>query len=237
MDAPFPPRPARRRLVLTAEHVARTRREVPDPGEIPGFTLADAADDDRMAEEILAGRDPDQIWVFAYGSLIWNPCFDVAETRRGLLRGWHRSFCLKLDHFRGTPEQPGLMLALERGGASAGVLMRLAPETLRSGLAALIRREMPALEHRDMMRWSPVETATGRTEAMVFWAGPTGEIVTPRPPLDRVAHVLARACGHGGSGAEYLHNTVVGLEEHGIHDTRLWQLQAMVAREIDALPG
>ena len=69
----------------------------------------------------------------------------------------------------------------------------------------------------------------------MFWAGPSGDNIASRLPLDEVAWILARACGHAGSCPEYLFNTVTHLEEYGIHDRRLWRQQELVAREIEAL--
>jgi cation transport protein ChaC len=68
--------------------------------------------------------------------------------------------------------------------------------------------------------------------ALVFWAGPKGDGIASKLPLERVAWVLARACGHVGSCASYLYNTVAKLEEFGIHDRNLWRLQELVAEEI-----
>jgi cation transport protein ChaC len=88
-----------------------------------------------------------------------------------------------------------------------------------------------------MVRWIPVRSAEGRERALVFWAGPRGERVTGKLPLEEVAWTLARACGSVGSCAEYLYNTVAHLEEFGIRDRNLWRLQELVAEEIERLHG
>jgi cation transport protein ChaC len=85
------------------------------------------------------------------------------------------------------------------------------------------------------IRWIPVDTEQGRLRALVFWAGPTGLDITVNLPLPEVARILARACGHLGSGAGYLYNTVSHLREYGIRDRNLWRLQEMVAAEIRSL--
>ena len=77
-----------------------------------------------------------------------------------------------------------------------------------------------------------VETADGPLPALTFWANPVNTTVSRRLPLETVARRLARACGHGGSGAEYLYNTVAHLEAEGIRDRNLWRLQRLVAEEI-----
>jgi cation transport protein ChaC len=86
-----------------------------------------------------------------------------------------------------------------------------------------------------MVRWIDVRTEQGTVRALVFWAGPTGPGIARKLPLERVAWVLARACGHVGSGAEYLYQTVSHLEAIGISDRNLWRLQALVADEIRSL--
>ena len=86
-----------------------------------------------------------------------------------------------------------------------------------------------------MVRWVAVRTEAGPIRALAFWVGPKGEGVALRLPLERVAWILARAAGHGGSGASYLYNTVSKLEEFGIHDRNLWRLQELIAKEIRGL--
>lgn len=219
---------------LTPEMVRRAFREVPDPGADASFVPFDEAESGAAADRILA-EQAGPVHVFAYGSLIWKPDFEVTETIRGTLRGWHRSFCIHLTEWRGSPAKPGLMMALERGGTCVGLLLRIPEAERREIVARLIRREIPR-DGFDMVRWSQVETARGRVPALVFWAGPKGPRIEHRLPLPTVAHRLAHACGHGGSGAEYLYNTVEHLEAAGIRDRNLWRLQAMVADEIGRWP-
>ncbi|WP_405406478.1 gamma-glutamylcyclotransferase [Paracoccus sp. Ld10] len=83
--------------------------------------------------------------IFAYGSLIWNPGFAVQDRRRATAIGWHRDFCLTLNHFRGTPERPGLMLALASGGTCEELLLDIAQGTEVESLRAILRRELVAL--------------------------------------------------------------------------------------------
>ena len=216
--------------------VRRAHRDEPDPGPVPGFTPASEAEIEALAARLLAEGDRGDPHVFAYGSLIWKPEVEPVETLRGTLRGWHRSFCLQLTTWRGSAAQPGLMLALERGGACVGLLQRLPAEGRLEALTKLVRREIPHREGAGMARWAEVETEHGRRPALVFWAGPKGPGIEHRLPLPTVAHRLAHACGHGGSGAEYLYNTVEHLEAAGIRDRNLWRLQALVAEEIGRWP-
>ncbi|HEU0222364.1 MAG TPA: gamma-glutamylcyclotransferase [Paracoccaceae bacterium] len=222
-------------MALTAELVALCHREVSDPGPDPDWT---PLTDEVKAEEVvrcLAEAGPGPIRVFAYGSLIWRPGFEPARRLRARAHGWHRAFCLPLTRFRGTPEAPGLMMALERGGSCTGLAFEIAEERRAEDLGAVLWREMPARDYLGARRWITIETAEGPSRALVFWAGSSVEEVERRLPLTVVAARLARACGHGGSGAEYLYNTVLHLEEHGIRDRNLWRLQALVAEEILAM--
>ncbi len=222
---------------LTPEMVARCFRPVPEPDSHPeGRVRLGEAEIDALAAQIAAGRGAGPIWVFAYGSLIWKPVFAPAEQQRALARGWHRSFCIELSSWRGTPETPGLMMALAPGGGCRGLAYRLDAATERADLAELVRREMPYGELVGNARWIGIETAQGAQRALTFYASPTGIPTSPRLPPEVVARRLARACGHAGSCAEYLYNTVAHLEAEGIRDRNLWRLQRLVAEEIGRWP-
>nr|WP_255618240.1 gamma-glutamylcyclotransferase [Aurantimonas sp. VKM B-3413] len=220
---------------MTQDLVALTIREKPDLGPEPGWTHLTEAELDALAEEYRAESHGEPLWIFAYGSLIWKPDFDAVAHRRGTAYGWHRSFCLKMTRWRGSPEQPGLMMALERGGRCDGVIYRLREEDRHAQIRRVLHREIRFRENVSMARWVPVHTAEGKVKALTFWAGPRGERIASKLPLDEVAHILARACGHVGSCAEYLFNTVRHLEEFGIRDRNLWRLQELVAEEIRAI--
>jgi cation transport protein ChaC len=219
-------------MPLTADLVARCFRTEPDPGPNPAYTPV--TEDERVAltDRLLAAHAGGPLWVFAYGSLIWKPSFMPAGVRRGAARGWHRSFCIELTRWRGSPDRPGLMMALAPGGRCNGVLLQLPDENTREEVSKLVRREITVQEDLGMARWIRVDTDEGSTSALVFWAGPKGRGIEHRLPLETVAHRIAHACGHAGSCAEYLHNTVAHLEERGIRDRNLWRLQDLVAAEI-----
>lgn len=222
-------------MSLTPELVALCERTETDPGPHPDYTPLEEADYDRLADRLFGELGDEELWAFAYGSLIWNPTFDFVEKCRGTLHGWHRSFCLELTRWRGMPHQPGLMLALDSGGRCDGIAYRLSHEERRDHIRRLVYRELSSHENTHMVRWVRVRTAGGPVRALGFWIGPRGDGVSRRLPLERVAWVLARACGHGGSCAAYLYNTVAHLEEAGIRDRNLWRLQHLVAAEIRAM--
>lgn len=221
-----------RAMSLTEELVSRVERTEPDPGPDPGTTDHTPEEFQALALAFLARRPPGDLWLFAYGSLIWNPELDHEESRRALARGWHRSFCLKLTRWRGTREVPALMLALDRGGSCAGMVYRLSETDTVGQVAKLLERELDGNPPTNIPRWIRVTTPSGPVTAMAFVADPQGRAYTGRLPLEQVAHVVARAAGHWGSSAQYAWRTIAKLEESGIRDSSLWRLQKLVAAEI-----
>jgi cation transport protein ChaC len=220
---------------LTAELVARTLRTVADAGPSPGFEPLTTPDYEALANELLAAARPGgPVWVFAYGSLIWKPAFQPSEQRKAIAHCWHRTFRLRLTRWRGTPDRPGLMLILDRGGRCRGILQRIPDESIRPALLDLLRREVSSRTTTNQPRWISVEAEGERCRAISFCARRSGPAYTGRLSDDEVADVLATAAGHAGSCAEYLYRTLKGLEQHGIHDARLWSLQAKVAERIAA---
>lgn len=221
-------------MLLTPDLVALTLRPVKDDGPEPRWTpLSEPELDELVARlEEEAGSDP--MWVFAYGSLIWNPEFEPVGRARATAYGWHRSFSLKIERWRATSDQPGLMMALERGGRCDGVVLRLSDDRRNENLRALVAREIRYREVVDMVRWIRVYTPDGPLLALTFWASTRRSGLTQPLPIHATAAFIASACGEGGSCAQYLHNTVVDLQAEGIRDRNLWHLQALVANQITA---
>lgn len=217
---------------LTAELVARVERTEPDPGPEPGTAEHTDAEFDAMVEALLSEYKPEELWVFAYGSLIWNPEFEFLESRSATANGWHRSFCLKLTRWRGTRELPALMLALDQGGTCKGLAYRLPARDHFGQLGLLMRREIDSNPPTNVPRWISVKTEGGTLRALAFIAAPDGNAYAGKLPPEKVAHVLARAAGHWGSAAQYLFRTVTMLEEHGIRDRNMWLIQSLVAQQI-----
>jgi glutathione-specific gamma-glutamylcyclotransferase len=231
---------ASRVMRITKRHVAAVMRTIADPGPllIAGFRPATDADYDEMVDRIMASAPAGDFWVFGYGSLIWNPAFDPVERRLAEARGWRRAFCLGWDYrFRGNRDQPGLMLALDRGGSCKGVVYRLPADALKPNLERLIRREMSMVPTAFPPRWIKVTTGGGPLTALTFAMDrKSGRYING---LDdhALADILATACGFRGSMAEYLFATVRHLEELGIHDRHLWRMQELVAERIERAYG
>lgn len=218
-------------LSLSLDLIARAH---PDaiPDDETALTLLSDDDLAPELEAMLARRaSPDGgLWVFAYGSLLWSPEFTVTEQRLGTLRGWHRRFCLLQRRFRGTPESPGLVLGLDRGGVCRGVAFRLADTDPHATLMPVWRREMKGKGYEG--RWVRVETETGPVTALTFMVNRASDRYTGRLSDAEIADRIAAACGHLGPSAEYLFRTVEACARLGIHDRHLWSLQALVAERL-----
>ena len=176
---------------------------------------------------ILATHPPhEDVWLFGYGSLMWNPAMHYAETRPGLVRGWHRSYCLWAHMGRGTPDSPGLMLALDRGGSSNGLLFRFPAATAHAELLLPWQREMFTGAY--LARWVRVDTDTGPIRAATFVANPAHPRYAGRLPEATIAARLAVAAGSLGTCEEYLTHTLAALHANGRTDHRLERLARMV---------
>jgi cation transport protein ChaC len=121
----------------------------------------------RQIQEVIARAPrPERIWVFGYGSLMWNPAFHFAERRTALVHGYHRQFCLWARAGRGSPEKPGLMLSLEHGGSCHGVGYRLHPKHVATELDVVWRREMLTMAYRPV--WVTLRTPRGLEHGIAF---------------------------------------------------------------------
>lgn len=168
---------------------------------------------------------PNGIWIFAYGSLIWNPLFPVAEQRIATIYGYHRSFCLWSRLGRGTRDNPGLVLGLDNGGTCGGLVLRIDAAHAHDELALLWRREMVTGAYTPS--WVRARTPAGAVDAIAFVIDHHSHAYAGRlPEADIVANIRS-AGGVIGSCSEYLKNTAAGLRAHGIRDERLARLAAL----------
>jgi cation transport protein ChaC len=108
-----------RQIALTPQHVAQVHRALSDPDPDPALVYHTGEDYDALVRGLLDTRPGGaDTWLSAYGSLIWKPEFDHVEVRRGVAQGSHRSFCFRIERFRGTKDQPGLMMSLDRAASA-----------------------------------------------------------------------------------------------------------------------
>jgi cation transport protein ChaC len=224
-----------RQMHLTKELVASVP---PFSGESGKLSARDDLPTDaeyaEAVDDLLAGAPPSgDVWIFAYGSLIWNPDFEFVEERLGTISGWRRSFCIGwVRLYRGTPERPGIMLALESGGSCRGVAFRLPNVDLKANLERVVRREHPIKWDKLHMEWANVRTDDGPKRALVVVTTKSHSAYLPDLLEEVVVNSLATAAGERGSMAAYLRNTVEDLESRGIHDRYLWKMQKLVAARL-----
>ncbi|EHS49125.1 ChaC family protein [Rhizobium sp. PDO1-076] len=223
-------------MQLTTDLVARTLRVVEDEGPEPKWTPISSQKLDELVSRVEREAGDDEIWVFAYGSLMWSPGFGVSAREEAVAYGWHRAFSLRIERLRATSDAPGLMLALHPGGSCSGLILKLPCATKKRDLRTLLAREIRYAEVCDMVRWVSVRTPTGTRRALTFWASTKQSQLTEKISLTDAAVLIAQACGPAGSCAEYLHRTVADLADRNIYDRNLWQLQKMVAATLRALP-
>ena len=169
------------------------------------------------------------MWVFGYGSLIWNPEFPVAEQHVARATGWHRSFCMRSIHHRGTEEAPGLVLALDADPVAHcdGVAFLVHPGAEAATLQALRDRELISSAYLE--RWLPVTLTDGRqVSALVFVIDPDHVQYCGGLPLEDQAQIIAQAIGGRGPNRDYLHATAAHLADLGIADADLEWLSQRV---------
>lgn len=167
------------------------------------------------------------LWVFGYGSLIWHPGFPVAERRIARLDGWHRSFCMRSIHHRGTVDHPGLVLALDRadGASCTGVAFRVTPGEEAATLTALRERELVSSAYLELTL--PVATDAGPVDALAYVIDPDHVQYCHLDPEEQ-ARIIASATGGRGPNRDYLWSTAAHLAELGIGDPDLEWLAARV---------
>jgi glutathione-specific gamma-glutamylcyclotransferase len=185
-----------------------------------------------LAQTMAQHRKGQPVWIFGYGSLVWNPLLEFAERQPAHVHGYHRGFYVWSKVNRGTPDLPGLVLGLDGGGSCHGVAYRLHREGYESELAILWRREMVAGTYRP--RWVNARTDSGTVRAIAFVVNRAAPGYTGKLSDERIVAIASRASGHYGSCADYLIQTATSLEAHGIADSRLSRLAAQVARRTPA---
>lgn len=173
----------------------------------------------------------EESWIFGYGSLMWRPGFAFRRVLPAVLDGYHRSFCVYSHHYRGTPEQPGLVLGLAPGGSCQGLAFCVVRQDLAVVKAYLDERELISYAYRaDCL---PVTTASGEVSAYTFVADPTHPQWAGELDVEQSAQIIVRARGRAGLNRDYLIETVRRMEAEGFADERLHAL----LRRVEHLTG
>ncbi|MEN2978660.1 gamma-glutamylcyclotransferase [Tistrella bauzanensis] len=162
--------------------------------------------------------DGADVWVFGYGSLMWRPGFEPVESRTALLRGYHRSLCIYSTRYRGTPDRPGLVLGLDRGGACRGIAFRIAAAQTRQVLAYLDEREMGQDDTVYLRRLLNIRLDDGRqVTAVTYVADRNGARYTGRLGFENMATLVRAGSGMMGTAHDYLSQTLERMAALGLH--------------------
>jgi cation transport protein ChaC len=205
------------------ERLAELDRAAEANGWPANWRLPDAARE-ATRHEVLAGHKGD-LWVFAYGSLMWDPGFHIVEIRTATLQGYHRRFCLKSEIGRGSAENPALMAALDVEGSCHGLAFRI-PE-------ASVEQETKLLWMREMLMGAytpaivPIATPQGPLTAVTFLINRSSKRYV-RLDLEETARLIATGRGIRGTCLEYLENLMERLELCGLDDPDMHQLRDRV---------
>lgn len=185
-------------------------------------------DEDREAlrRATLAGREGQDVWIFAFASLMWNPGIYVTEIREARVEGFARDFCLKDVAGRGSPDAPCLMAGLDRGAGCQGYVQRIAAEAVEEETRQLFRREM--ISYGYLPTFIRCETAQGPVDAMAFMIDREYEMAACDLDIETQARMIAVAEGILGTASDYLDGIVRHLDLMGVHDARAHTLQQRV---------
>ncbi|MBL6952918.1 MAG: gamma-glutamylcyclotransferase [Alphaproteobacteria bacterium] len=213
-----------RREELTEARVAELTREYGDTGIMRIHTEAER-DADRHTTLAAHPKNQD-LWIFGYGSLMWNPAFHHSETRSARIFGYHRRFCLWTPLGRGTPERPGLTLGLQRGGSCHGLVLRIPWQQIDAETRIVWRREMLAGGYRPT--WVRARCNGQVVRAITFVCNPEHHRFGGKVPLADAVHTIATAEGRLGRCRDYLHNLVLHLDDLGLADGQMHRLYKLV---------
>ena len=195
--------------------------------------VAGAAEDWRHSDtfreenrrQTLNDRMISDLWVFAYGSLMWDPAFRFNEVRAARLQGYRRSFCMKSELGRGTPEKPGLMAGLDIGDECTGLAFQIDKELIEEETTVIWRREM--LLHAYEPKFVAVETDQGNLEALAFVVDHTAKSYSPGMSMEETAQYMATGVGIFGSSLTYIGSLAEQFTTIGIKDEALFELNTL----------
>jgi glutathione-specific gamma-glutamylcyclotransferase len=191
-----------------------------------------------MANPVRASSAED-LWVFGYGSLIWRPGFEFVERVPARLAGMHRALCVYSFVHRGTPERPGLVLGLDRGGMCRGIAFRVAAKLREPTVAYLRAREQVTTVYLETVRRVELEEKARRqVQALCFIADRGHVQYAGRLSLEERVHLVRQGHGRSGANRDYVIETVQALEALGYRDTDLHLLVARLSstHQVEAIP-
>lgn len=166
------------------------------------------------------------LWIFGYGSLMWDPGFPFLERAPALVHGYHRALCIYSNRWRGTPEKPGLVLGLDRGGACHGIAYRVVAAEVETTIRQLWAREMRRQVYK--VRMLRTRLRDREVRAFAFVADPAHAGYAGGLTIEQTARIVATCCGARGPNIEYVMRTLQHLDELGVHDHNLVRVLAAV---------
>lgn len=179
-----------------------------------------------------------EVWIFAYGSLMWRPGFDVAESQRASITGLSRRFCVYSFHHRGTPSRPGLVLGLDRGGSCDGVALKIAAGRSQEVLGYLRAREQVSGVYREALWRASLLDGSGRqVKALAYIVERAHPQYAQNLPLQLQARIIRGAAGISGVNLDYLLSTLAHLRQLGIRENSLERLCALAVPHLSRIAG
>ncbi len=204
-------------------------RELYSRTHLASRVLSDADLEDSR-RTIFRDRPPGDVWVFAYGSLIWNPLFGYDERLSARIHGYHRELCLRSILGRGSLDRPGLVLGLDLGGSCHGLVYRLPAAEAEEDLRLLWRREMVVGSYRP--RWVKAKADGRVVDALAFVVNRHHPQYAARVSEAEVVETLLTARGAWGTSHAYFLQTLEGLRSHGIFDRHLERIARLLAESV-----
>jgi cation transport protein ChaC len=213
-----------RREDLTPEWVNERFKRIKEGGQFEPLT--DEEREDSLRNTLADVPPGEDVWLFGYGSLMWNPTVIYEQQRAGRIYGYHRRYCFWIKAGRGSPEMPGLMLGLDRGGCCQGQAFRIKAHHAREELELVWRREMISGVY--VPRWVRLHSPEGDIRAVTFVVDRGHKQYIEELPPKKAALHLAKAEGFLGSSRIYLENTIQHLHGLGYSDSYLNRLHRLV---------
>lgn len=192
---------------------------IPTPAAQQFKTLSASELEQSMLSSLNHWDQQSDLWLFAYGSLIWRPEFDFIEQRPATLHGYHRSLCLWSRINRGTPETPGVVFALDQGGKCEGVAYKVAADQVKRIFPPLWQREMPSGAYNP--EWVECHSSASSISALTFVINPNTDAYVPTMPIEQLRQVIHSAHGINGPCIDYVLQTASALKQAKIADPKL----------------
>ena len=218
-------------LRVTPERLREWDRLAAEQGAPPDWRLSDGEREERRCATLARWSRKEDLWVFGFGSLMWNPGFRFEEIRLARTDGFSRSFCIKADMARGNPGAPALFLALDQGGRCDGLALRIAARHLEEETIHLWRREMITGSYAPA--FIDLETPQGAQRAVAFVVDHSNDQYAPDLHLDQQAELIAAAEGQLGRNCDYLFDVAEHLRILDLQDTYVFELENRVRRLLE----